>query len=53
VRSGCRLINDEAAFDRLVGSGLIRLEENDSIVVRPKLIEAFNDIPEYGCPSTS
>jgi DNA-binding transcriptional MerR regulator len=48
VADARRLINDEAAFDRLVGSGLIRLEDDDAIVVRPKLIEAFNDIREYG-----
>src|SRR6476661_8994822 len=38
-----RLIDDEHAFDRLVGSGLIRIEQDgqDATVVRPKLIEAF------------
>ena len=48
VADARRLINDEAAFDRLVGSGLIRLEDDDAIVVRPKLIEAFNEIRQYG-----
>jgi DNA-binding transcriptional MerR regulator len=48
VADARRLINDEAAFDRLIGSGLIRLEDDGAIVVRPKLIEAFNDIREYG-----
>jgi DNA-binding transcriptional MerR regulator len=45
-----RLINDEHAFDRLVGSGLIRIEPDgqDATVVRPKLIEAFNDVRQYG-----
>jgi DNA-binding transcriptional MerR regulator len=45
-----RLINDEYAFDRLVGSGLIRIEQDgqDATVVRPKLIEAFNDVRQYG-----
>jgi DNA-binding transcriptional MerR regulator len=43
-----RLIDDDAAFDRLVGSGLIRIEDDDAIVVRPKLIEAFNDVRGYG-----
>ncbi len=45
-----RLIDDTAGFERLVESGLIRIE-NDGIeatVVRPKLIEAFNEIREYG-----
>jgi DNA-binding transcriptional MerR regulator len=45
-----RLISDEHAFDRLVGSGLIRIEQDgqDATVVRPKLIEAFNDVRQYG-----
>jgi len=34
VADARRLINDEAAFDRLVGSGLIRLEDDDAVVVR-------------------
>jgi DNA-binding transcriptional MerR regulator len=49
VADARRLIADDAAFDRLVGSGLIRVEDDgDATVVRPKLIEAFNDIREYG-----
>src|ERR1700754_4561878 len=43
-----RLINDDAAFDRLVGLGVIRCEDGEAVVVRPKLIEAFNDIRQYG-----
>lgn len=45
-----RLIADERAFDRLVGAGLVRIEDDgqDATVVRPKLIEAFNDIRGYG-----
>jgi DNA-binding transcriptional MerR regulator len=45
-----RLIDDEHAFDRLVGSGLIRIEQDgqDATIVRPKLIEAFNDVRQYG-----
>jgi DNA-binding transcriptional MerR regulator len=45
-----RLIDDESAFDRLVGSGLIRIEQDgqDATLVRPKLIEAFNDVRQYG-----
>ncbi len=45
-----RLIADEHAFERLVGAGLIRVDEDgqDATVMRPKLIEAFNDIREYG-----
>jgi DNA-binding transcriptional MerR regulator len=44
-----RLIGDAAAFDRLVGSGLIRLEhDGEATIVRPKLIEAFNEMRQYG-----
>jgi DNA-binding transcriptional MerR regulator len=45
-----RLVDDSAGFDRLVESGLIRVEDDGSeaTVVRPKLIEAFNEIREYG-----
>ncbi|MDH6196956.1 DNA-binding transcriptional MerR regulator [Mycobacterium frederiksbergense] len=49
-----RLIDDAAAFDRLVGLGVIRLDtepaKSDAIIVRPKLIEAFNAIRQYGVP---
>ena len=50
VAEAKRLINDEQAFDRLVGSGLIRIEQDgqDATVMRPKLIEAFNDVRQYG-----
>lgn len=45
-----RLIDDPHAFDRLVDARLIRLEEDgaEATVLRPKLIEAFVDIREYG-----
>jgi DNA-binding transcriptional MerR regulator len=44
------LIADDQAFDRLVGAGLIRIDDNgqDATIVRPKLIEAFNDVRGYG-----
>jgi len=47
------MIADAAAFDRLVGLGLIRIEHSpergdDATIVRPKLIEAFNEIRQYG-----
>jgi DNA-binding transcriptional MerR regulator len=44
------LINDDAAFERLVGNGVIRLDGDgtSATVVRPKLIEAFNEIRQYG-----
>jgi DNA-binding transcriptional MerR regulator len=44
------LVNDDAAFERLVGNGVIRLDGDgtSATVVRPKLIEAFNEIRQYG-----
>jgi DNA-binding transcriptional MerR regulator len=45
-----RLIDDAAAFDRLIAAGLIRVDDaaQTVTVVRPKLIEAFNEIRAYG-----
>ncbi|MBO0677860.1 MerR family transcriptional regulator [Mycolicibacterium sp. S2-37] len=45
-----RLIDDPAAFDRMVELNLIRVEsEGDTAtVMRPKLLEAFREIREYG-----
>jgi DNA-binding transcriptional MerR regulator len=43
-----RLVDDDPGFDRMVGLGVIRLEDDEAIIVRPKLIEAFNDIRQYG-----
>ncbi|BBZ13243.1 MerR family transcriptional regulator [Mycobacterium branderi] len=43
-----RRINDAAAFDRLVRLGVIRVDGEQATIVRPKLIEAFNEIRGYG-----
>lgn len=43
-----RLIGDPAGFDRLVAERLIRVDGEVATVLRPKLIEAFNEIREYG-----
>ena len=43
-----RLVDDDAGFDRMTGLGLIKLDDGEAVVVRPKLIEAFNDIRQYG-----
>jgi DNA-binding transcriptional MerR regulator len=44
-----KLVDDEPGFDRMVGLGVIRLEDDgDATIVRPKLIEAFNEIRHYG-----
>jgi DNA-binding transcriptional MerR regulator len=48
VRDAQRLIDDDPGFERMVGLGVIRLEDGEAIVVRPKLIEAFNEIRQYG-----
>ncbi|TDO15048.1 MerR-like DNA binding protein [Mycobacterium sp. BK086] len=50
VAEARRLVDDDAGFDRLVGLGVIKLEDDghDVTLVRPKLIEAFNEIRQYG-----
>jgi DNA-binding transcriptional MerR regulator len=45
-----QLVNDDVAFDRLVGLDLIRVDAESATVRRPKLIAAFNEIREYGIP---
>jgi DNA-binding transcriptional MerR regulator len=50
-----RLVDDDAGFERLIGLGVVRLEHSgdvqEAVVVRPKLIEAFNEIRLYGVAS--
>lgn len=48
VADARRLVDDDPGFDRMVGLGVIKLEDDEAIVVRPKLIEAFNEIRQYG-----
>ncbi|MEX7471265.1 MerR family transcriptional regulator [Mycobacterium adipatum] len=48
VADARRLIDDDPGFDRMVGLGVIKLEDGEAVVVRPKLIEAFNEIRQYG-----
>lgn len=48
VAAAKRLVDDDGGFERMVGLGIIRMEDGEAIVVRPKLIEAFNDIRQYG-----
>ena len=48
VADAKRLVDDDAGFERMVGLGVIKLEDGEAIVVRPKLIEAFNEIRQYG-----
>ena len=43
-----RLINDAKAFDRLVGLQVIRVDDGQATITRPKLIDAFNEIRGYG-----
>jgi DNA-binding transcriptional MerR regulator len=45
------LVDDDSAFERLVGNGVIKLDGDggaNATVLRPKLIEAFNEIRQYG-----
>ncbi len=48
VADAKRLVDDDPGFERMVGLGVIRLEDGEAVIVRPKLIEAFNDIRQYG-----
>lgn len=48
VADARRLIDDDPGFERMVGLGVIKLEDGEAVVVRPKLIEAFNEIRQYG-----
>ncbi|WP_253867826.1 MerR family transcriptional regulator [Mycobacterium sp. GA-1285] len=48
VADAKRLVDDAPGFDRMVDLGLIRLEDGEAVIVRPKLLEAFNDIRQFG-----
>lgn len=42
------LIEDPAAFDRMVSLNLIRVDGDTATLMRPKLLEAFREIREFG-----
>lgn len=44
-------VDDPGAFDRIVGMELIRIDGPDATIMRPKLIEAFGDMRQYGVSS--
>lgn len=48
VADAKRLVDDEPGFERMVGLGLIKLEDGEAVIIRPKLIDAFNEIRQYG-----
>lgn len=48
VADAKRLIDDDPGFERMVTLGVIKLEDGEAIIVRPKLIESFNEIRQYG-----
>lgn len=48
VADARRLVDDDPGFERMVSLGVIKLEDGEAIIVRPKLIEAFNEIRQYG-----
>jgi DNA-binding transcriptional MerR regulator len=43
-----RLVDDPGAFERLLALQIIRVDGEQATVLRPKLIEAFNEIRGYG-----
>src|ERR1700761_3830518 len=43
-----RLVNDAKAFDRLERLQVIRIDDQQATITRPKLIEAFNEVRGYG-----
>lgn len=43
-----RLIDDDAAFDRLVALDIVRVEQQQATIVRPTLVDAFTEIHRYG-----
>jgi DNA-binding transcriptional MerR regulator len=43
-----RLVNDDKAFQRLVDLRVIRVDDEQATITRPKLIEAFNEVRGYG-----
>jgi DNA-binding transcriptional MerR regulator len=42
------LIDDDAALNRLVALGLVKIDGDHATLLRPKLIDAFNELREYG-----
>jgi DNA-binding transcriptional MerR regulator len=57
VADARRLVDDDPGFERMLGLGIIKLEgeegHQEAVVVRPKLIETFNDIRGYGVPTST
>src|SRR6201995_3130865 len=43
-----QLVDDPPSFERLVALQVIRVDDGQATVTRPKLIEAFNEIRGYG-----
>ncbi|MDG4664086.1 MerR family transcriptional regulator [Mycobacterium sp. 236(2023)] len=43
-----KLIDDPAGFERLVGLGIIRVDDDHATIVRPTLVEAFTEIRQHG-----
>jgi DNA-binding transcriptional MerR regulator len=48
VADAKRLVDDEPGFERMLELDVIRLEDGEAVVVRPRLIEVFNEIRQYG-----
>lgn len=43
-----QLVDDPSAFDRMAGLHIIRVDGDQATIVRPKLIQAFNEVRGYG-----
>ena len=48
VADAKQLIDDDEGFDRMVGLGVIKIDGEEATIVRPKLIQAFTEIRQYG-----
>lgn len=48
VADARQLIDDDEGFDRMVGLGVIKVDGAEATIVRPKLIQAFVEIRQYG-----
>ncbi|BBZ06591.1 hypothetical protein MDOR_07600 [Mycolicibacterium doricum] len=43
-----RLIDDAGAFDRMLALNLLRVDGDTATVMRPRLLEAFREVRQYG-----
>jgi DNA-binding transcriptional MerR regulator len=48
LQEACRRVGDDGAFDRIVKLGLIRVDPPNATIMRPKLLEAFQELRDFG-----